>query len=404
MNNQFEHLLLGNKEWNWSYDKIFTKPNIPSKKLNNALGYASGVNPNDVLILIDDTVFGGAKDGMLVTRDALYCHEIMTPMRKICLGDIKEIGMAAKSQILVNKQNFFKANIVDHLALLTITARINSVLKEVHGTREDETQIKKHPQENNIKEQPTKNDSLRPSNSCLQPKDESSTIHEQQVVVKDFGYPEQNINSLFFIKHEQDILRELKSSRIPEKHFIFSRKILNLSKSISLDFHNSKYFDGNLVRVINHDAAILTAFNWCFYAIKNILISNEFDDIKIRNIIAPLMIIPAQYIMYKNSASFNTLAAKANLNKVIKETKEYQDFQSIGFSYLRAYELRGLVDGSSKHFPQEIIGALSDEHTMFFEYLCEEGCNGIAQLEQYCIEYATNSHTHCEALLLELLS
>jgi len=144
MNNQFEQLLLGNEEWNWSYDGIFTKPNIPSKKLKNALGYASGVNPNDVLILIDDTVFGGAKDGMLVTRDALYCHEIMTPMRKICLGDIKEIGMAVKSQILVNKQNFFKGNIVDHLALLTITARINSVLKEVHGTGEDETQIKNH--------------------------------------------------------------------------------------------------------------------------------------------------------------------------------------------------------------------------------------------------------------------
>ncbi|KAA1152652.1 hypothetical protein EU510_11380 [Pseudoalteromonas sp. FUC4] len=404
MNSQFEHLLLGNKEWNWSYDKIFTKPNIPPKKLKNALGYASGVNPNDVLILIDDTVFGGAKDGMLVTRDALYCHEIMTPMRKICLGDIKEIGMAGKSQILVNKQNFFKGNIVEHFALLTITARINSVLKEVYGTGEDETQIKKHSRENNINEQPLKHDSLASNNSSLKLKNENYTIHEQPVAVKDFGYPQQDINSLFFIKYEQDILIELKSLGLPEKHFIFSRKILELSKSISLDFNNSKHFDGNLVRVINHDVVILTAFNWCYYAIKNILISNEFNDIQIQNITEPLLIIPVHYIMYKNSASFNTLAAKANPQKVLKETKEYQDFQSIGFGYSKAYELRGLVDGSLKHFPQEIIGSLNDEHTMFFDYLCEEGCNGIAQLEQYCIEYATNSHTRCEALLLELLS
>lgn len=136
MNGNFESLLIKRDEWNWSYDKVFVKPNIPHKKLMNALGYAPDARPEDVLILIDDTVFGGAKDGMLVTNDALYCHEIMTSPVKISFEDITEVGMDRNSQILVNKKNFFKANIVDHLALLTITARINSVLKEIRGDKE----------------------------------------------------------------------------------------------------------------------------------------------------------------------------------------------------------------------------------------------------------------------------
>lgn len=136
MNSNFESLLIKRDDWNWFYEKVFVKPNIPHKKLMNALGYASDARPDDVLLLIDDTVFGGAKDGMLVTSDALYCHEMMTPPIKISFKDIKEVGMDRNSQVLVNKRNFFKGNVVDHLALLTITSRINSVLKEVRGDTE----------------------------------------------------------------------------------------------------------------------------------------------------------------------------------------------------------------------------------------------------------------------------
>lgn len=137
MNGNFESLLIKRDKWNWSYDNVFVKPNIPHKKLMNALGYAPDAKPEDVLLLIDDTVFGGAKDGMLVTNDALYCHEIMTSPVKISFEDITEVGMDRNSQVLVNKRNFFKATIVDHLALLTITARINSVLKEIRGEKEN---------------------------------------------------------------------------------------------------------------------------------------------------------------------------------------------------------------------------------------------------------------------------
>ena len=131
MNNDFENRLLDKKEWSWAYESVYIKPNIPAKKLMNALGYAPEADVDHVLLLVDDTAFGGAKEGMLVTSKAIYCHEMMVPIKSILLRDIEEIGMGKKSQVLVNGNAFFKGYIVDHLALLTITTRINSVLKDL---------------------------------------------------------------------------------------------------------------------------------------------------------------------------------------------------------------------------------------------------------------------------------
>lgn len=59
--------------------KIHVSPNIPKKLLSNAVSaYAPHVDPGEVLVLIDDTVFGSGKDGALVTADELVVKEIFT--------------------------------------------------------------------------------------------------------------------------------------------------------------------------------------------------------------------------------------------------------------------------------------------------------------------------------------
>jgi len=56
-------------------DKSLFVGTIPPKKLNNAIkAYATEVAPEDVLLLFDNTVFGGAKDGFLLTAEAVHWH------------------------------------------------------------------------------------------------------------------------------------------------------------------------------------------------------------------------------------------------------------------------------------------------------------------------------------------
>lgn len=57
-------------------DRIFFAPQIPAKKLNNALNdYAREAHGEPVLALIDNSFFGSAKDGLLLTAKHIYSNE-----------------------------------------------------------------------------------------------------------------------------------------------------------------------------------------------------------------------------------------------------------------------------------------------------------------------------------------
>lgn len=54
------------------YSQVFISPDIPAKKLDNAIStYANDVQPGYVLALVDATVFGSAKEGMLLLGDRM---------------------------------------------------------------------------------------------------------------------------------------------------------------------------------------------------------------------------------------------------------------------------------------------------------------------------------------------
>ncbi len=62
---------------------LYRETAIPQKKLANAIKqYAHSVDPERVLFLYDDTVFGSAKDGFLITDSAFYYHN---GSREFCL-------------------------------------------------------------------------------------------------------------------------------------------------------------------------------------------------------------------------------------------------------------------------------------------------------------------------------
>jgi hypothetical protein len=91
-------------------EHIFFHPNIPSKKLHNALkAYAAGVQPQDVLILIDNTAWGKAKNGGLLTVTEFYAHNILQKPKHVTLTDIDSISFKAgkmDNEIYINRMSF----------------------------------------------------------------------------------------------------------------------------------------------------------------------------------------------------------------------------------------------------------------------------------------------------------
>ncbi|MBF0264232.1 MAG: hypothetical protein HQL46_03105, partial [Gammaproteobacteria bacterium] len=62
------------------------------KKLSNAIAsYATNIKAEDVLVLHDDTAFGSAKDGFIITHDAIYYRALMEDPGSIKFLDSIEI-------------------------------------------------------------------------------------------------------------------------------------------------------------------------------------------------------------------------------------------------------------------------------------------------------------------------
>lgn len=115
---------------------IFTRPEIVKYKLENALAsFAPGVEASEALVLIDSTVFGSAKDGLLVTASALYAKDLGAEPRSIPIQDVKEVKFASGmlvDMLRINGFDFFNSSGVDKVmpdfaeALATFCRDINN--------------------------------------------------------------------------------------------------------------------------------------------------------------------------------------------------------------------------------------------------------------------------------------
>jgi hypothetical protein len=94
--------------------RFLFQPNIPSKKLTNALrAYAKDAMPEDVLVLVDNAPFGSAKDGAMLTETHLYAHNMMQEPVSIKLSSIEKVSFKegtdkppSSPELLVNGSPF----------------------------------------------------------------------------------------------------------------------------------------------------------------------------------------------------------------------------------------------------------------------------------------------------------
>ncbi|WP_298845743.1 hypothetical protein [Clostridium sp.] len=66
-----------------AFEKVYVVPEIPEKKLNNAISaIAPSVNPEYVLAIADSTLFGSAKEGIVFTGDTMYMRYVLEEKQK----------------------------------------------------------------------------------------------------------------------------------------------------------------------------------------------------------------------------------------------------------------------------------------------------------------------------------
>lgn len=115
-------------------DYIYFYPDIPYKKLKNVQNsYAKGISIREVLILIDNTTFGSAKDGALFTDKAIYVHNMMSKIQKYSYQDIRSVvflpGMT--SNLMINGVKFLETNFPSHTSMMMISEMLNKIVNSL---------------------------------------------------------------------------------------------------------------------------------------------------------------------------------------------------------------------------------------------------------------------------------
>lgn len=78
-------------------DKVYVRPNIPAKKIQSAVdAYGNGMRLEDVIMLADDTVFGSAKEGVLITKDGIYIKALMDSSRAFGWDMVESIDIEGR--------------------------------------------------------------------------------------------------------------------------------------------------------------------------------------------------------------------------------------------------------------------------------------------------------------------
>lgn len=118
-------------------DNIYFSPVIPNKKLQGAMSYLPhGVNPNDVLMLIDDTVFGSAKAGMCLTAKGLFYKESFEDEQAYLFEHIQQVEAdigVLTSSILINGRDELNFSQLDKGVVRILAAFLNECCQGLHG-------------------------------------------------------------------------------------------------------------------------------------------------------------------------------------------------------------------------------------------------------------------------------
>jgi hypothetical protein len=122
----FETYILSSGLSTITSDYIFTKPNIPRKKLLNALNeYGRGIPEEDVVALIDDTFWGSAKEGLLITNEGIFFSGRTSETRNISFDEIKETS-CSDCKLTVNKNFITKLTYAEKMPLGFLFSELNN--------------------------------------------------------------------------------------------------------------------------------------------------------------------------------------------------------------------------------------------------------------------------------------
>jgi hypothetical protein len=116
-------------------DHVFLAPIIPRPKAEGAIqGYAGGLEYADIVALVDDTLFGKADDGMIVSRKGLFAHELGEPIQYMAGSALKTVTSSG-GKLVVNGSVFTSVTLPDAKSMAAVAELIAAMFGLPHPSQ-----------------------------------------------------------------------------------------------------------------------------------------------------------------------------------------------------------------------------------------------------------------------------
>jgi hypothetical protein len=272
-----------------SDSKIFFSGSIPDKKLNNAISsYGFQSKTKDVILLIDDTVFGSAKDGLLITDHHICAKEAFESPWQISLDTISSVKMDG-GRLIINNKPVYKFNLAENKSLSLIFSGLDVIIKSTFA-----------------------NDTNRAE--YLSSPDKNLTNSFNSFAKNSFFYDKWNL----FVPNL--------SRSMDENLLNFAQDLFILHDKFFADFYAS-IEDKSSFTLIANDNISVALFSYYSVTAKTMLFDHVDEDTLntvLSAIIQPVLISAANEA--KNQKPSN-IAEAANPNSIIKNTEKFRYFR-----------------------------------------------------------------------------
>lgn len=122
-------------------ERVLFAPDIPEKKLQNALDdYAQGARGERALALVDNSFFGSAKDGVLLTRKRIYSNEWSSTTFSLELSAIETVKFVERDsskEIHLNGGKFATLHMAGVESVRLFTQMLDEIRAAIHPTPQE---------------------------------------------------------------------------------------------------------------------------------------------------------------------------------------------------------------------------------------------------------------------------
>ncbi|QRF63294.1 J domain-containing protein [Variovorax paradoxus] len=115
------------------FSRTYFAPAIPAKKLAAARGnYAMDIKEEDVLVMMDATVFGGAKEGLILTNEGIRIKELMVSPIDWQWKDVRALEVRGTA-LRINGHQMADNTMVDKPEMQRLFAVVQEFLRQLSG-------------------------------------------------------------------------------------------------------------------------------------------------------------------------------------------------------------------------------------------------------------------------------